>query len=76
MPARCQQKTNLKKISAYYFLKSQNGRNQGCSCYFCLLIEESGSIPLTNESQEHVDPELVKIKTLQKVKYTVRCLRA
>ena len=60
--SRCQQKTNLnKKISAYYFLKvllhhfskmSQKevtkSKNQGFSYYFCLMIEGSGSISLTN----------------------------
>ncbi len=30
--------------------KSQNNRNQGFSYYFCLTIEGSGSIPLTNGS--------------------------
>ncbi len=30
--------------------KSQNSRNQGFSYYFCLLMEGSGSIPLTNGS--------------------------
>ncbi len=29
-------------------MKSQNNRNQGFSYYFCLMIEGSGSIPLTN----------------------------
>jgi hypothetical protein len=27
--------------------KSQNSRNQGCSYYFCLMIEGSASVPLT-----------------------------
>jgi hypothetical protein len=58
-PSRRQQKTNLKKISAYYFLKVQlhhfskiNRINQRFSIYFCLMIEGSGSgsILLTNES--------------------------
>jgi hypothetical protein len=31
-------------------MKSQNSRNQGFSYYFCLMIEGSGSIPLTNGS--------------------------
>ncbi len=53
------QKTNLKSLSAYYFLKlhlhhfskiksqkkSQNSKNQGFSYYFCMMIEESGSRP-------------------------------
>ncbi len=59
-----QQKTNIKKFSAFYYLKvhlhhfskikskkeSQNSRNQRFSYYFCLMIEGSGSgsIPLTN----------------------------
>ncbi len=30
--------------------ESQNSRNQGFSCYFCMIIEGSGSIPLTNGS--------------------------
>jgi hypothetical protein len=30
--------------------KSQNSRNQGFSYYFCLMIESSGSIPLTSGS--------------------------
>jgi len=30
--------------------KSKSSRNQGFSCYFCLVIEGSGSIPLTNGS--------------------------
>ncbi len=30
--------------------KSQNSRNQGFSYNFCLMIEGSGSIPLTNDS--------------------------
>ncbi len=60
-PSRCQQKTNLKKfrLSHIYiiFLKinsqreSQNSRNQGFSYYFCMMIEGSGSIPLTNASR-------------------------
>ncbi len=29
---------------------SQNSRNQGFSYYFCLIIEGSGSVPLTNGS--------------------------
>jgi hypothetical protein len=51
-------------FSAYYFLKvhlhlfskiksqkeSQHSRNQGFSYYFCMLIEGSGSIPLTGGS--------------------------
>jgi len=53
-------------FSSYYFLKvhlhhfskiksqkeSQNSRNQGFSCYFCMMIEGSGSgsIPLTSGS--------------------------
>ncbi len=51
-------------FSAYYFLKvhlhhfpkiksqkeSQNSRNQGFSYYFCMMIEGSGSIPLTSGS--------------------------
>jgi hypothetical protein len=51
-------------FSAYYFLKvhlhhfskiksqkeSQNRRNQGFSYYFCMMVEESGSIPLTSGS--------------------------
>jgi hypothetical protein len=43
--------------------KSQNNRNQGFSYLFCLMIEGSGSIHLTNGSdsgsgrpQKHVDP--------------------
>ncbi len=76
-PSRCQQKTNfLKSFFAYYFLKVHlhhfskikspkevtNSRNQGFTYYFCLLIEESGSIPLTNGSgsgkpKKHVDPD-------------------
>ncbi len=57
-PLRRPQKTNKKKFSAYYFLmlhfhhffqrqkakkKSQNSRNHGFSCYFCLMIEGSGA---------------------------------
>jgi hypothetical protein len=54
-------------FSSYYFLKvhlhhfskiksqkeSQNSRNQGFSCYFCMMIEGSGSgsIPLTSGSR-------------------------
>ncbi len=65
-PSRRQQKTNLNKFSAYYFLKvhlhhfskikvpkkSQNSRNQNFPYYFCLMPEGSGSgsIPLTNGS--------------------------
>ncbi len=64
-PSRCQQKTIFnKKFSAYYFLKvhlhhfskiksqkeSQNRRNQGFSYYICMMIEGSGSIPLTSGS--------------------------
>jgi hypothetical protein len=51
-------------FSSYYFLKvhlhhfskiksqkeSQNSRNQGFSNYFCMMIEGSGSIPLTSGS--------------------------
>jgi hypothetical protein len=29
---------------------TQNGRNQSFSFYFCMMIEGSGSIPLTNGS--------------------------
>ncbi len=43
--------------------RSQSSRNQGFSYYFCLVIEGSGSIPLTNGSstgsrrpKKHVDP--------------------
>ncbi len=65
-PSRCQQKLILFKIfSAYYFLKVhfhhfskiksqkelQNSRNQGFSYYFWMMIEGSGSIPLTNGSR-------------------------
>jgi hypothetical protein len=35
---------------------SQSSRNQGFSYYICLMIEGSGSIPLTYGSQKHVDP--------------------
>ncbi len=63
---------------AYYFLKvhshhfskikrhkkSQNCRNHGFSNYFCLMIEGSGSVPLTNWSwsgtgkpQKHTYPD-------------------
>ncbi len=65
-PSRYQQQQNFViKISyAYRFLKvhfhnfskikslkeSQNRRNQDFSYYFCMMIEGSGSIPLTNES--------------------------
>ncbi len=65
-PLRCQQKNNFFKtlFSVYYFLKVhlhhlskiksqkdlQNSRNQGFSYYFCMMIEGSGSIPLTNGS--------------------------
>jgi hypothetical protein len=31
--------------------KSQNSRNQGFSYYFCLMIERSGPVPLTNGSR-------------------------
>jgi hypothetical protein len=54
-------KTNVKKriFPVYYFLRylykifkdkkmSQNSRNQGFSCYICLMIEGSGCIFLTN----------------------------
>jgi hypothetical protein len=44
-------------------MKSQNSRNQCFSYYFCLMIEESGSISLINgsgcgsgEAQKHMDP--------------------
>jgi hypothetical protein len=65
-------------FSAYYFLKvhlhhfskikcqkeSQKSRNQGFSYYFCMMVEGSGSIPLTSgsiwiriwEAKKHVDP--------------------
>ena len=64
-PSGRQQKNHLKKsFPAYYFLKVQfhhflkiksptevtNSRNQSKSYYFCLMIEGSGSIPLTNGS--------------------------
>ncbi len=59
-PSRRQQKTNLRKsaswllkVHLYHFSKkSQNSRNQGFSCYFCLMKggSGSGSIPLTNGS--------------------------
>ncbi len=63
--SRCQRKTNFcKKIFCYYFLKeklhnfskiksqkeSQNSRNQVFSYYLCMMIEGSGSTPLTNGS--------------------------
>ncbi len=62
---RCHQKTSLKKSFFCLLLiegpshnfskiksikKSQNSRNQGFSHYFCLMIEGSGPIPLTNGS--------------------------
>jgi hypothetical protein len=67
-------KSDANKKLAYYLLKlhlhhfskiknqkkSQNSKNQGCSYYFCLLIEGfgSGSIPLTNGSESgRVDPD-------------------
>ncbi len=41
----------------------QNSRNRGFSCYFCLMMEESGSVLLTNGSgcgswrpKKHTDP--------------------
>ncbi len=63
-PSRRQPKTNLKKffclllskLHSHHFSKikskkkSQNSRNQGFSSYFCLIIEGSGSVPLTNGS--------------------------
>ncbi len=65
-PSRCQQITNFltQFFSAYDFLKlhihhfskikiqkeSQNRRKQGFSYYFCMMIEGSGSIPLTSGS--------------------------
>ncbi len=58
--------------------KSQNGRNQGLSYYFCLMIEGSGSgsIPLTNgpdpdpggpktRGSGDVHPKLVKYLALE-----------
>jgi hypothetical protein len=33
-----------------YILKSQNSRNQCFSHYFCMMIEGSGSVSLTNGS--------------------------
>ncbi len=72
MPSRCPQKTNLKKsFSAYYFLKvllqvskikvkkkSRNSRNQDLSCYFCLMIEGSGSgSRLMNPDPDPGDPK-------------------
>ncbi len=62
-PSRCQQKTNfftkffcillLEGTFTLFFKdkkskKSQNSRNQGFSYYFCMMIEGSGSITLTN----------------------------
>jgi hypothetical protein len=57
-PTIRQQKTIF---SAYFFLKvhlhnfsnkkSQNSRNQGFFSLFCLMIEVSGSVPLTNGSR-------------------------
>jgi hypothetical protein len=44
------------KLHLYHFSKikiqkeSQNNRNQGFSYYFCMMIEGSGSIPLTSGS--------------------------
>ncbi len=67
-PSRCQQKTNFLtqffllitffKVHLHHLSKiksqkeSQNSRNQGFSCYFCMMIEGSGSgsIPLTSGS--------------------------
>jgi hypothetical protein len=59
------------KVHLHHFSKiksqkeSQNIRNQGVSYYFCMVIEGSGSIPLTSgsgsgilEAQKHVDPDL------------------
>jgi hypothetical protein len=42
------QDANQKSLFAYYFLKSQNSRNQGFSYYFCLIMvgSGSGSVPL------------------------------
>ncbi len=65
-------------FSAYYFLKvhlhhfstkkghkkkSQNSRNQGFSYYFCLMIEGSGSIPVTNGSAPgFMRPKSIRIR--------------
>jgi hypothetical protein len=73
-PSRRQQKTNF--FTAYYFLKvkshhfskikshnkkSQKSRNQSFSYYFCLMIEGSGSGPLTNGSGSR-RPENIRIR--------------
>ncbi len=59
-PSWWQQKINLKKVfyrllfkdssTSFFKKKTQNSGNQSFSYYFCLMIEGSGSIPLTNGS--------------------------
>ncbi len=79
-PSRCQQKTNFfeKSFSAYYLLKvslhhfskiksqreSHNSRNQGFPYYFCIMVEGSGSIPLTNGSGSR-RPKNMRIRRIQ-----------
>ncbi len=69
-PLRRQQKLFLlitfwrffKDKTSYLIKNSQNSKNQGFSYYFCLMIEGSGSVPLTNGSgsrrpKTHTDPD-------------------
>ncbi len=41
--------------------KSQNSRNQGFACYFCLMIEGSGSVPLSKGSGSR-RPKSIRIR--------------
>ncbi len=42
--------TSFFKIKSYEEVTKQYGRNQKCSSYFFLMVEGSGSVPLTNRS--------------------------
>ncbi len=79
-PTRRQQKTNLKKLFFCLLLfegtftsffkvkkvkkKSQNSRNQGFSYYCCLMVEGSGSVPLTNGSGSR-RPKNIRIRRIR-----------
>jgi hypothetical protein len=49
-------------------MTSQTSRNQGFSYYFCLMIEGSGSIPLTNGyGSGSRRPKIIRIRRIRSV---------
>jgi hypothetical protein len=50
--------------------KSQNRRNQGVFYYFCLMIEGSGSVPLTNGSGSR-RPKNIRLLWIR-IRYTAK----